>query len=93
MERFGGIALDRRTVALKPGDTIGEPMDNSNFISLNRNKLQLGEIIQIFPPKYQIFGTMKGAIGSGFYASRFGPLPFSIGPVSSEVVAIYTLLP
>jgi hypothetical protein len=91
MEALGSSALDEAHTALKRGDTIATPVNNTNFLPLKPELAVLRELITVPGPRF--LTTMKGEVGAGFYASLRGPLPFAFGFAPPEVVVVCAFEP
>jgi hypothetical protein len=89
METLGASALDLANPALKAGDTLVVPLNNT---TLRSPKLKLETIMPtniITAPKSRLLATMDQTMGAGFYAANLGLLPFAFGHVPPEGVAVY----
>jgi 4-amino-4-deoxy-L-arabinose transferase-like glycosyltransferase len=91
MESFGASALDFKHAALKPGDGLAVPSNNTNQLPPDPKKTALLEKVTVFGPHW--LTTWNRAAGAGFYASAIGPVPFVIGRVPPESVSLYVLGP
>jgi hypothetical protein len=91
MESLGASPLDEMHTVLKRKDTIATPVNNTNFLPLKPELAVLRELITVPGPRF--LTTMKGEVGSGFYASLRGPLPFAFGFAPPEVVVVCSFEP
>ena len=88
METLGASALDLANPALKAGDTLVVPLNNT---ILRSPKLKLETITPaniITAPKSRFLATMDQTTGAGFYFANLG-LPFAFGHVPPESVVVY----
>jgi hypothetical protein len=93
MEKLGASALDLANPALKAGDTLAVPLNNT---TLRSPKIKLGNLTPagvITAPKSRFLATMDQTAGAGFYAANLGPLPFAFGHVPPESVVVYAPWP
>jgi hypothetical protein len=95
MEKGGATALDlqrlnRKTGDLKAGDYIAMPSHNSNVYPLKEPVVQKETISVQIPGGIT---TMNPESGSGFYASRWGPLPFAISSGAAQTVDVFVYDP
>lgn len=95
MEKGGAVALDLqqlnlKTAELKAGDYIAMPSDNSNVSPLDEPVIQQETVSVPVPGGIT---TMNPPSGSGFYASRWGPLPFAVGPGAELKVGVFAYDP
>ncbi|MGH7979386.1 MAG: glycosyltransferase family 39 protein [Limisphaerales bacterium] len=89
MSNLGASPLDYRHDKLKAGDLVAIPFNNTNILPPARGK---GVLLRIYSePGPPLLTTVSPILGAGFYASVIGPLPFVVGPVPRETVAIYSL--
>jgi 4-amino-4-deoxy-L-arabinose transferase-like glycosyltransferase len=91
MQALGASPLDESHTPLKRRDTIATPVNNTNFLPLKPELAVLRELISVPGPRF--LTTMKGEVGSGFYASLRGPLPFAFGFAPPEVVIVCSFEP
>lgn len=89
MEQFGWSAEDYKSCALKPGDIVAVPSDNTNLIPPKPSEGVLLDTISA--NRLGWIATMDGATGAGFYSSVWGPLPFTFGRVPPQKVDVYQL--
>jgi 4-amino-4-deoxy-L-arabinose transferase-like glycosyltransferase len=89
MEAIGGKPVDAATSRLLPGDAVAVPSNNTNNRSVPEEWIASRESIDLGGPRW--VATMQPALGAGFYASEFGPLPYSFGnppPERCELIRI-----
>lgn len=86
MEAYGAKAVDALRPAFKPGDHLATPSNNSNVQRLK--ELAATEPGQILVKGPRWLATVSTAVGAGFYASLWGPLPFAFGHVPPETVVV-----
>ncbi len=91
MNAAGASALDFKQSALKTGDALAVPSNNTNLLPPDPRKTDLVEIYRVPGPWFVT--TCNDKMGAGFYASVWGPLPFAFGRVPPESVSIYILKP
>ena len=89
MDANGASALDIKRSGLKPGDALAVPSNNTNLLRPDPRKADLVEICRV--PVPWLLTTCNDTMGTGFYASIWGPLPFAFGRVPPESVSIYIL--
>ena len=89
MSTAGASPLDIRRSALKPGDALVVPANNTNIRPLDPRAADLVEIYKMSGP--WLLTTCDQRMGSGFYASVLGPLPFAFGSVPPEMVSVFIL--
>ena len=75
----------------KPGDLMAGPHNNTNVESPRSSQFRSTEEISIEGPRWVT--TFSREVGAGFYASVWGPLPFSFASVPFEKVTVYHLVP
>ena len=91
MDALGASALDFKHSAIKAGDPIALPKNNTNVLRPNPQKITTLDVFTI--PGPHLLATMNGTIGAGFYSSIFGPLPFAFDRVPPERVSVVALKP
>jgi hypothetical protein len=85
MEKEGATALDLQHLQLAQGDRIAMPNDNPNVFTLKEPVVEL-ETISV--PVGGWLTTMDDRTGAGFYASLWGPLPFTFGRTPPLLVTV-----
>jgi hypothetical protein len=83
LETLGGQALDKRRPAMRDGDVLAVPLNNTNLDPPGAPK----EAFYVNGPRFVT--DMNLYAGAGFYSSSDGPLPFVFGHVPPENVLIY----
>src|ERR1019366_3542536 len=91
MSAAGALALDFKRSTLKPGDALAVPANNTNIHPLAPRTADLVELYKMSGP--WLLTTCDQRMGSSFYASVLGPLPFAFGSVPPEMVSVYILKP
>jgi 4-amino-4-deoxy-L-arabinose transferase-like glycosyltransferase len=81
MESFGARAVVVNAPPHHPGDFLAAPEFRLLF-ETRPEFVASREVIQI--PMRLGITTIRSELGTGFYSSDFGPLPFAIGPVPPE---------
>ena len=89
MDAMGAIPLDIKHSALKPGDTLVVPENNTSLFPVNPETATLRETIAVSGPRR--LTTWSTPAGAGFFAAAEGPLPFAFGNVPPENVFVYVL--
>ena len=74
--------FDRMDPQTRSGDLMIVPGLNPNVKRISKDALKRFAIIEMPVPRW--IATMSPAVGAGFYADNFGPLPFSFGAVPPE---------
>src|SRR5262249_54556590 len=92
MQRFGAKPADIRNSPFRSGDVVIIPENTTNSFGPPPNFLLSDEKIINFELD-QRFATMSQPLGAGFYASVWGPLPFSFGTVPPERYLVARLVP
>ena len=87
LEEFGWSAEDFKSSAVKPGDIIAVPSDNTNVLPPKSSEAMVLETFSV--NRMSWLATMDGKIGAGFYSSVWGPLPFAFGRVPPQRVDVY----
>jgi 4-amino-4-deoxy-L-arabinose transferase-like glycosyltransferase len=90
MESYGFQQLDEQKSRIVPGDVLILPENNTNLPELNMELFGKIGMIELMP--CPILTTMQSAVGAGFYASAWGPLPFAFGAVPPERYDIITMV-
>ncbi len=75
----------------QPGDLLANPVNNTNVESPPGSQIDSREELSIAGPRW--ITTFSREVGAGFYASVWGPLPFSFASVPPEKVTVYRLVP
>lgn len=84
LAELGGQAADTKQFALRPGDFLALPVNNTNVHPpVGRGE---GAKLQFDGPQLV---TVQSAFGAGFYSSVNGPLPFALGSLQPEYVLVY----
>ena len=87
METFGASAEDVKHPAVKPGDRLAVPANNTNLFPPG-SEMPLLETFTVQGPC--LLATCNARAGAGFFfATLQGPLPFAFGRVPPETVAVY----
>lgn len=89
-QRAGFLPLDYRHPAIEVGDAIIKPEGITNPIALPPGTVELTRSIELEP--FPCLSTMSLAIGAGFYADVWGPLPYAFGRVPREQYRVYRAL-
>lgn len=79
MEAAGGKAIDAEKSNIAAGDIVIIPGSNANSEPLPTDLFHLVYSYKIAP--FNWLSTMNVFAGSGFYSSKWGPLPFALGSV------------
>lgn len=82
-------AVEFRHSKPKRGDFLAIPVNNSNLASTDNPQLHLQKELSIDGPRW--LTTLSRAVGAGFHASTWGPLPFAFNSVSPEKILIYRI--
>jgi len=91
MNEHGATALDFNAAALRPGDYLAIPRNNSNVVVPGREKVKTQTLLKIETSRW--LTTFNPDLGAGFYTSLWGPLPFVFGRVTPELVFVCSLRP
>ena len=83
LAELGGRALDKRHPAIRDGDFLAVPLNNTNLDPPAGPR----DAFYVNGPRF--LADMNLYIGAGFYSSSDGPLPFVFGHVPPENVIIY----
>jgi hypothetical protein len=86
MEKLGATPVDFRRSNIRTGEFMVVPLNNTGVVK-PANGFDLVETREY--SHYSIIAIMSPAGSSGFYASAFGPLPYSFEKPLSEVYLIY----
>jgi 4-amino-4-deoxy-L-arabinose transferase-like glycosyltransferase len=89
LKAAGARSVDFRHPELLPGDFLAVPADNTNLRNPDAARADLLGVCRV--PVSAIFSTQDSATGGGFYGALLGPLPFAIGNVPPETVAVFRL--
>jgi hypothetical protein len=84
LEQLGGQALDRLNPAIRDGEILAVPLNNSNLQPPDSPR----NAFYVKGPRW--LTDMNQFVGAGFYSSSFGPLPFVFGHVPPENILLYT---
>lgn len=87
MQQFGAQPYDQKNNLSQPGELLIMPENNSNLFEVSPDLVT--RVIELPMPRGVT--TSRGSQGAGFYASVWGPLPFSFGPVPPERYSIVRL--
>lgn len=91
MQAAGASPVDFKHPALRPGQMVALPANNTNIKPLDQNNAVLLGTVTV--PVPSPLATWDPSIGAGFYASVWGPLPFAFGKVPPGQVSLYLLKP
>ncbi len=89
LQAAGASPFDLKWSALKSGDRLIVPANNTNVLPLRPEKAALQETITV--PGPYLLTTWNQSTGAGFYSSAWGPLPFALGNVPEESASVYVL--
>jgi hypothetical protein len=89
LDAMGALPLDIKHSALKPGDILVVPGNNTSLFPVNSETATLRETIAVSGPRR--LTTWSTPAGAGFFAAAEGPLPFAFGRVPPENVFVYAL--
>ncbi len=89
MQSYGAQPVDVHSFLFTPGVVIVIPENNTNIFGVPPGILALQQVIEVKTDPW--IATMSPAVGAGFYASVWGPLPFAFGAVPPERYHIVTL--
>jgi 4-amino-4-deoxy-L-arabinose transferase-like glycosyltransferase len=90
MESFGARAVVVNDPPHRPGDFLAVAK-NDRLFDVRPEFVSSRDVIQI--PMHLGITTVQRELGTGFYSSDLGPLPFAIGPVSPERYELVRLGP
>ena len=88
MESLGFAALDVKYSAIKPGDILAWPENNTGTAPPNSEAIARQDTFNIAGPRF--LTTMNVPVAAGFYAALCGPLPFAFGKVPPESVLFFS---
>jgi 4-amino-4-deoxy-L-arabinose transferase-like glycosyltransferase len=91
MEDNGYKAYDFKNQEVKVGDIIVIPSNNCFTETLPEGVARLGGVYRATPCRW--LAITNRSLGAGFYADRWGPLPFAIGPVGPEEYRVFIVTP
>lgn len=87
MEQHGAKAVDIENPAMQPGEFLVLPDNNTNIYTpdyyIPRQSVALMQTYR-FPAGTWVASMRQEPVGAGFYASKWGPLPYVFGPVPME---------
>jgi hypothetical protein len=89
LQAGGGMPVDFKKSAIKSGDDLAIPANNTNLLPLDPKKSE--PLATVTAPAAHWLSTMNSSTGAGFYASVWGALPFAFDRVPPEKVLIYKL--
>jgi 4-amino-4-deoxy-L-arabinose transferase-like glycosyltransferase len=78
----GWRPFDSKQPAVRPGDLIVLPFNNTNLVAIRPETVERLFILEL--PVLPWVSTMNQAMGAGFYSDKRGPLPFAFGSVPVE---------
>ncbi len=87
MRAGGAVDVDLIESHVRPGDVVAAPNHNTNLVDLPWQDFDRREPVRV--PVTCLMATMRSAMGAGFYADTFGPLPFVAGQAPEQKVDIY----
>jgi 4-amino-4-deoxy-L-arabinose transferase-like glycosyltransferase len=90
MQSYGAQPVDVQTFRFTPGIVIVVPQNNTHIFRLPAGVPVSQQTVEIKTNPW--IATMSPAVGAGFYASVWGPLPFAFGVVPPERYHLVTLL-
>jgi hypothetical protein len=90
MQALGAEPVDVERNELENGDFLAVPTTASNIFSIPKEALRLSIVVEVDP--MPLVATMDTSLGSGFYASEWGPLPFAIGPVLAQRYELFSIV-
>jgi 4-amino-4-deoxy-L-arabinose transferase-like glycosyltransferase len=91
MQSYGAQPVNIRAFPLTPGNVVVIPENNTNIFGVPPGVANSQQVIEVKTNSW--ISTMRPEVGSGFYASLWGPLPFAFGAVPPERYHVLTLLP
>jgi hypothetical protein len=86
MEQRGAKPVDVEKSQLASGDRVVVPSTNTNIYPMPDWAKPI-DVIDV--PSSRWLATMNTAVGAGFYADVFGPLPFAVGSIAPERFTVY----
>jgi 4-amino-4-deoxy-L-arabinose transferase-like glycosyltransferase len=90
MQLYGAQPVDVQTFRFTPGIVIAVPQNNTHIFRFPAGVPISQQIVEIKINPW--IATMSPAVGAGFYAAVWGPLPFAFGVVPPERYHLVTLL-
>jgi 4-amino-4-deoxy-L-arabinose transferase-like glycosyltransferase len=91
MQSYGAQPANIRAFPFTPGNVVVIPENNTNIFGVPPGVANSQQVIEVKTNSW--IATMRPEVGSGFYASLWGPLPFAFGAVPAERYHLLTLLP
>jgi 4-amino-4-deoxy-L-arabinose transferase-like glycosyltransferase len=88
MEALGAKPLNIFDTILQNGDVLAVPSNTPNLTSFPE-RFPLIRVFQTSPPSF--ISTMNHAVGAGFYASDWGPLPIVVGGARPERYELFLI--
>ncbi len=82
MEQHQAQALEWPFLTAGPGDFVVIPSEASNTFDISKDLVRLVDIFEYKPNAR--WTTMSVSAGAGFYASVFGPFPYSLGRIEPQ---------
>jgi len=83
MEQLAALPVDAKDYHIRPGDLVVIPENTTELAGLPKDMFfQQEAVLELANPS--LATTIGWQLGAGFYSSYWGPLPFILGPVSSE---------
>lgn len=89
-QRGGMRSLDFRASPVQPGDFVVIPENNTNLQEVPAAYGRVVDEVALAGPR--LVTTISEPRGAGFYSDRWGPLPFTFGPVSPERYRVIELV-
>jgi len=89
MQSAGAWPLDSDQLAFMPGDFLVVPEQNSNAKLIASRMVTLDKVFTLSGLPW--LAALNINLGAGFYASRWGPLPFAFGSIPPEKYFVYLL--
>jgi len=91
MQAYGARPVDTSnfSASFHAGDFVVLPKNNTNLFEIAPQFVTSREVIEL--PMLRRAATMCPELGAGFYSSVWGPLPFAIGPVTTERYSLLRL--
>lgn len=86
MQELGFRALDVRERPLRPGDLVVVPLDNTNLQPLPPGGAQDETMLRFEVLPW--LATQSERVGSGFYSSIWGPIPYAFARVEPQEVLV-----
>jgi hypothetical protein len=91
MESYGFHPVDERQNRLAPGDILVVPGGENDLPAVAGATLVTIAQFRLMP--LPLLATMQDAVGAGFYANVWGPLPFALGLVQQEQYLVMKVVP